>query len=317
MRPTLQVESTNVDENTICKVKKNDLSYVDNFLTIVIEREKAKPGCNFELYYKLKKKCRKILFGYSDLKFQDINYDKCVTIAKIFAQHKGYKHTSKSFRNLLGKASKDADVNFSVSQIGEFVFSQYDPHINEVDIKQPDVLSSEQLKKFINLDLSKVTVGFKSEEMVELYHDFCVFMFHSFFAPCDAIKLKYKDITKNGTIVIKRKKTHKILEVPMNPVMKNIIDKYRGKTKNGYVFPVLDDSTVNNFKTKEYALKKFREHINIWLKPVGRILNTEFDLYAYVFRHTAITIALDNNVPNLLCSKCCRHKYQDDTGTLL
>lgn len=149
-----QESVTEIETPAVCN---NNLDLVENFLEVVIEREKAKQGCNFEAYYKLQRKCRKILKGYSSLSFQSINYDKCVAIAHIFAKNGGYRGTAKAFRNLLGKASKDSAVNFTISQIGDFSFNDYDPKINEIDTKKPDVLSPEQLKAFLNLDLDKIT----------------------------------------------------------------------------------------------------------------------------------------------------------------
>lgn len=49
----------------------------------------------------------------------------------------------------------------------------------------------------------------------------------------------------------------------------------------------------------DYTYKKFREHLNIWLKEIGKELGTDFDLYAYAFRHTAITVAINNGLPIL------------------
>lgn len=270
---------------------------VEKFLEVVIEREKAKQGCNFEIYHKLLKKCRKVIKGFSHLTFQSINYDKCVSIASTFAKYKGYHATATAFRGLLNRADKENDIEFSLSQIGSFKFSHYNPKINEVNIKKPDVLSPEQLKAFLNLDVSQLTPSYKNRFEVELYHDFCVFMFHSFLAPCDVIKLKYKDITKDKTIHVKRKKTHKPVEIPINAVMEIIINKYRGKTKNGYVFPIMDDEKEKKYTTKDLTFKKFREKVNIWLKFIGEEIGVDYKLYAYVFRHTAITVALDNGIP--------------------
>lgn len=45
----------------------------------------------------------------------------------------------------------------------------------------------------------------------------------------------------------------------MNPVMQKIIDKYRGHTKDGYVFPIMDDEKERKYSTKDYLFKKFPE----------------------------------------------------------
>lgn len=79
--------------------------------------------------------------------------------------------------------------------------------------------------------------------------------------------------------------------------MEHIINKYNGKTKDGYVFPIMDDKKAAAHETKDYLFKKFRQNLNVWLKPLGKELGLDYDLYAYVFRHTAITVALDGGLP--------------------
>lgn len=278
-------------------VAESEFHLVEKYLEEIIMREKAKQGCNFETYSKLLSKCRKIIKGFSSLTFQSLNHKSCVRLAHTFAKHNGYKGTTKAFRNVLGRASKDNEVPFSLTQIGDFKFAEYNPNRNCVDDKKSDVLTTEQLKQFLNADLKTFTPTYKDRKQVELYHDFCVFMFHSFFAPCDVIKLKYSDITRANTIRVKRKKTHQPVEVPVSPAMANIIAKYKGKTVDGYVFPIMDDKKEAAYTTADYLFKKFREKLNIWLKSVGKELELDYDLYAYVFRHTAITVALDSGLP--------------------
>lgn len=271
--------------------------FFEQYLEVVIEREKAKQGCNFEVYEKLLRKCRKLIPDFCLLKFQDITYDKLVYIAGIFAEHPGFRGTTKAFRAVLGRASKDKAVDFSVSSINDFNFQDYNPEKYDVLLHKPDVLSPDKMKEFLNLDTWNLTPQYDDRELVELYYDFCVFMFQSFFAPCDVIKLKYAHITKSNTIVTRRKKTHRAIEIPITPKMEAIINKYKGQTVNGYVLPIMDDEKAKEHKTKDYIFKKFRQKLNVWLKDVGEELKLDFDLYAYVFRHTAITVALDNGLP--------------------
>ncbi len=271
---------------------------VAKYLEVITLREKAKSGCNYEGYYKLLNRCRRTIPGFDSMPFSTIDYNKMVSIAYIFAKEKAYVHHSKKFRALLGKASKDKDVMFNISQIGDFQFCDYNPDKYTTDGRQhPDVLSSEELKTFLNFNPSDITPRYKNRKQVELYYDFCVFMFHSFFAPCDVIKAKWRDITRKNTIAVRRKKTHRPVEIPITPVMRKIIDKYKGQSKDGYIFPIMDDEKEKTYNTKDYTYKKFREFLNKWLKVVGKELGLYFDLYAYVFRHTAITVALDSGLP--------------------
>ena len=79
--------------------------------------------------------------------------------------------------------------------------------------------------------------------------------------------------------------------------MRAIINKYRGQSKDGYVFPIMDDTKSLKYKTRDFLLKSFRQDLNIWLKIVGKELGLNFDVYAYVFRHTAISAAIDGGLP--------------------
>lgn len=184
-------------------------TFVEPYIQTIANVERAKQGCNFEVYAKLLNKCRKLIPKFELLRFSDIDFNKCVYIASIFGQHTGYLGTTKAFRAVLGRAPKDDTIDFKLSRIGDFEFHKYNPAKHDMLIRQPDVLSPAEIKKFLNLDTFNVTPTYSDRETVELYYDFCVFMFHSFFAPCDVIKLKYKHITKNNTILARRKKTHK------------------------------------------------------------------------------------------------------------
>ena len=270
---------------------------VSKYLEVVISRERAKQGCNYESYYKLLTRCRRDIGGFDDMPFSTIDYNQMVTIAYIFAREPSYKNISKTFRALLGKAHKEPDVNFRLSQIGDFRFCDYSPCKYDIESKHPDILDSKQLRAFLNTSPYNLTPNYKNRSEIALYYDFCVFMFNSFFSPCDVIKAKKRDVTNRNTIMVRRKKTHRPVEVPITPAMKLIIDKYKGMSKDGYIFPIMDDKKEKEYKTKDYTFKNFREKLNNWLKGVGHYLGLDFNLYAYVFRHTAITVAIDSGLP--------------------
>lgn len=44
-------------------------------------------------------------------------------------------------------------------------------------------------------------------------------------------------------------------------------------------------------------MKKFREDLNLWLFNVGKRLGFNFRLHSYIFRHTAISLAVNNGLP--------------------
>lgn len=61
----------------------------------------------------------------------------------------------------------------------------------EKAIKGVDILTIKQYKKFVSMDLNAVPHGNKSQlKHMELYKDFCIFLYETKMRPCDLIKLK-------------------------------------------------------------------------------------------------------------------------------
>lgn len=270
---------------------------VEEYLKVVIEREKSKPGQNFMFYTKLLQKCRKVIPGFSSLTFQAIDFDLCLKIANIFAKHKNYRGASKGFRALLGKADSDQNVEFSIKQIGGFRFQHYNPDKYIEGIAIPNVLNAHQLKTFLNLNAEIITPTYKNRSDVKLYYDFCLFMFYTFLAPCDVIKLDCRNVSKRNTLVLRRRKTCKLVEIPIHPAVSEIIAKYRSKGDSTYIFPIMSRSSSREYKTRDYLCTRFRENLNKWLKVLGEELQLDFSLHSYVFRHTAISTAINGGLP--------------------
>lgn len=165
-----------------------------------------------------------------------------------------------------------------------------------------DTLTSEQCKKFIELDRKTLYLISRNQNN-ELYHDFCVFIFYTCQSACDAISLKYSDIqTINGVdyFVFKRRKIAEkqsvACSVPINHVMKTIMDKWKPRSKDGYIFPIRNKEKIAKSETNNGDIKHFISRINIWLKKVAVYLGVSFSLRTYTFRHTGITHYISSGV---------------------
>lgn len=270
---------------------------VEEYLKVVIEREKSKPGSNFMFYKKLLQRCQKTIPDFSSITFQSIDFDFCLRMAQIFVKYKNYRGISKGFRALLGKADMDQNVQFSLKQIGGFKFQHYNPDKYMEGISIPNILNEQKLRMFLNMDINVITPAYRNRKEVELYYDFCKFMFYTFLAPCDVIKLEYRNISKRNTLTLRRKKTCKLVEIPILPSMSALIDKYKNKSNSKYIFPILSRESTKEYKTKDYFSTRFRENLNKWLKALGDDLELDFNLHAYVFRHTAISTAVNGGLP--------------------
>lgn len=149
---------------------------------------------------------------------------------------------------------------------------------------------------------------------MELYHDFCVFMFYSFCSPCDVVKMKHSDIMTGQILCYIRKKTMKIVQLPVSVQIMVLIDKYKLDANQEYIFPIMDDkkSTQSYYSFCNYFIQK----VNCWLKDLAKSLNWGLELRRYIFRHTAITLAVDGGLNSSYISmltgsnpKCIQDNY--------
>lgn len=161
-------------------------------------------------------------------------------------------------------------------------------------------LSEEQCNKFLGLNFDSVI----NSKLNKLYRDVCVFMLYTGQSPCDTLTLRKDDIQViDGVkhLVFKRRKiAHKQsvpCTVPVGKELQAIIDYWLPKSKDGYIFPVRNKRKLATQVTLNGDIKHFVGRCNTWLKKVATILECNFSLHTYTFRHTAITRYVSKNVP--------------------
>lgn len=165
-----------------------------------------------------------------------------------------------------------------------------------------ETLTEEQCRRFISMRVDELPPS----RMGKLYHDFCVFIFYTCQSMCDALSLKYNDIqTINGQdyFVFKRRKiaTKQSTDclVPINSVMRGIMDRYKSVSRDGYIFPVRSKKRIAANKVNNGDIKHFCSRLNIWLKKVSPLIGCPFMLHSYVFRHTGITHYISKGVSHV------------------
>lgn len=212
----------------------------------------------------------------------------------------------------------------------DFPYMDYAPTFKITD-KARDLLSDggaiksltdEQYLRFVQMDLSEIKMngGSKMEYYKELYRDFCSLLYEMKSRPIDILRLHWDNIAydnKNKRYVCSyipakkknygksAKHTSKALSIQfLSPEAVKIINKYKGKSKGGYIFPFKLNETRWNFNDP----KQFHHHyykgnhicgrINRFLHKVGDKLELPFKLTMYAFRRTSITQALiENKMP--------------------
>lgn len=205
------------------------------------------------------------------------------------------------------------------------------PRKNRESAHKYQTLTSEQCKRFVDLKKSELPYNPRNPKFrwrSQLYHDFCVFILYTCQSPCDAVCLRYDDIqTINGVdhFVFKRRKIAgkqtTDCSVPINAKMREIMDRWKKKSKDGYIFPVRSNDRVLHYKDSNHDINKFVQRTNVWLKNVGPIIGCPFELHNYVFRHTGITHYISRGVPIIYVAnlagtsvKNCEDIYYNNQG---
>lgn len=171
----------------------------------------------------------------------------------------------------------------------------------EKAVKGVNVLTVPQYKKFVSMDLSKVPCGNKVQiRHMELYRDFCIFLYETKMRPCDLVKLHTSEIKGDRIIYCATKKKNytdeknSLVNTALTPTAKEIMKKYKGQSGQGYVFPFAMNEYHWDFKKHESFNRWYNKErrtlqsINHFLNKVAEILKVE-ELTTYTFRHSTFT----------------------------
>jgi site-specific recombinase XerD len=114
-----------------------------------------------------------------------------------------------------------------------------------------------------------------------------------------------KDNRMDNRIVYVRKKTKKLINVPLQSKAKELIDKY-ANPNNPYLFPVLSQFHKTE-QQKAYRVHKVISKVNKCLKEIGKELKIPIDLTTYVARHSFATVLKRSGVNIALISEALGH----------
>lgn len=189
-------------------------------------------------------------------------------------------------------------------------------------------LTREQMEEFRNIDLSGIPLarGTHMEYYKELYRDFALLLYELKSRPADIMKLHWDNIALDkhtgrytlAYIPAKKKNYGKSARHTMSALVVQylsdealgIMNKYKGKSVAGYVFPFpINQRKWNLDKPEEYHHYYYKSNhvhgaINKFLRRVGKAIGVPFDLTLYAFRRSAITHAImDNKLPVAVIAK--------------
>ncbi|KUJ56095.1 site-specific integrase [Chryseobacterium aquaticum] len=179
-----------------------------------------------------------------------------------------------------------ADLAIKKGLIRQNPFEDYEISMEETD---RSYLLKENVEKLMLLKPSK--------DKYEFVKDIFIFSCFTGLSYIDIQKLKWSNIQSffdgHQWIISRRKKSDVASNVRLLEIPKLIIEKYRGLTRNDYVFPVPSNATCNSH------VKKMIEEAEIV---------TEQKITFHTARHTFATMFLTEGVPVESLSKMMGHK---------
>lgn len=179
-----------------------------------------------------------------------------------------------------------ADLAIKKGLIRQNPFEDYEISMQETD---RSYLLKEDVEKLMLLKLSK--------SKYELVKDLFIFSCFTGLSYIDIQKLKWSNIQSffdgHQWIISRRKKSDVASNVRLLEIPKRIIEKYRGITRDDYVFPVPSNATCNS-------------HVKKLIKETEII--TEHKVTFHTARHTFATMFLTEGVPLESLSKMMGHK---------
>lgn len=164
-------------------------------------------------------------------------------------------------------------------------------------------LTSEEFDRFLNFDLSTILPPQKERKrLVQLYYDTALLLYYTASRPADVIQWdwvhNYCEQTHQITYIPHKLRNRGGRRVIVNlcPQAISIIEKYRGRSKGGYLLPLPMNEIAwgelegETFKKWEIHRSHTIQSINLWLQRIAKALNFEIKrLTLYVFRHSSIT----------------------------
>ena len=239
----------------------------------------------------------------------------------------------KMFRAAISRAKKARLTTYTP----DFPYMDYAPVTHRVTEKASELLAMggtvnsltrEQMEEFRTIDLSGIPLarGAHMEYYKELYRDYALLLYELKSRPADVMKLHWDNIAfdkaagrytlayipakkKNYGASARHTMSALVVQYLSDEALR-IMNKYRGKSPAGYVFPFpIHRRRWNLDNPDDYHLYYYRSNhvhgaINRFLRRVGKAIGVPFDLTLYAFRRSAITHAImDNKLPIAVIAK--------------
>lgn len=248
---------------------------------------------------------------FADMPIADINNDTFKNFCKLVAsyctkEHRdnktdiAYKETVKAFAAVVRRWHKEVNDNPNF-KFGYKAFTRETPKPQSKNNQQ--TFTDEQLKQLWDFDVTRIMPRVPKEQK-QLYLDTCFLMYKELSRPRDIIDMRIEDIiTINGQLYWKycpkklsnhefKNASKKDAAVEIHKDCIQIIQKYKGSRKNGYLLPFNINQKAET-KNRDTDVMHVREKIRQFMLEIDKYYNWQIaNLSMYNLRHTVITNAI-------------------------
>ncbi len=307
-------------------IAPNPVLTLSDFIVTLIDEQKQNPTCNYQLYVSLlhnllgenhKSAKSKVTYfakpmcngvAIADTPLTDVgdaqlsDFASWVKIVKGGANYKNLNATLLHVINVAkgrGKSTQKISYKFRVDA----------PKKISTGVETDKVLTLEQFKAVESLSGTIINpTGYRNRSLQQLYLDTALLMYYTNSRPADVL-LFHADMLKthtNGVTVLTyipyKKRGYNVCEVvelPLPQQALEIIERYKGQSKGGYLLPLpinetnWDITSVEGNKKWRSASNAVLGNINAHLKKVGEKIGLNFALSLYAFRRSAITTTVN------------------------
>jgi len=243
--------------------------------------------------------------GHLNIYFSDID-------VSWLKQYEAYQRKKGFAENTLGIRFRTLRALYNLAIEEEIVKPEYYPfkkfkvaRLQQETIKR--AISKEEIKEVLNYDC-------KADKYLQLAVD--LFSFSYLIGGINFVDIAYltKENVIDSRLIYKRKKTGKLIKLPIHTEAMKYILKYQ--SLEPYLFPILS-SFHRTDQQKINRIHKIIAKVNHRLKTIGKELNLLINLTTYVARHSYATVLKRSGVSTSIISESLGHSSEKITQIYL
>jgi site-specific recombinase XerD len=281
---------------------------VQDMLDIHIERLTSSNRERYAETFQLLKNSMIMFNGHLDIYFSDVDVS-WLRDYESWLRKRGLKE------NTIGIRFRTLRVLYNVAIEEKAVKKDYYPF----DTFKVSRLHQETAKRAITKQQIANIINYQSLIKNDIYTSLSVdlFAFSYLMAGVNFVDIAYlnQDNIVDNRLVYTRKKTKKLIMIPLQSKAMDLIQKY-SDTGSPYLFPILN-KFHKTAQQKANRIHKVISKVNKRLKEIGKELNLPIDITTYVARHSFATVLKRSGVSTSIISETLGHSSEKVTQIYL